>query len=111
MRKIPGLPASAPSHKGHVPVVLDMDPRGSNDEPCSGFYDPTKRVISVQADLALVDQWCVLLHETLHMAITDADLPLDDEQEERVCVAVANWLVSQMLDPKAVLVPRRNGRR
>jgi len=110
-KELPPIPDSVPSAKGRVEVRLVKDL-----ESCSGLYDPIERVILVESNLTLVDKWCVVFHEAVHMAISDSDLSatagLTAEVEEHVAVCIGNYLVTQALSAKPMLrwpVKRRKG--
>lgn len=100
---LPPLPVIVPSPRHYVAVVLDEDPRGDAGESCRGTWDSVTRVIAIDRKQTVADQWVTLLHECVHMVISDADIALTPKKEEQICEAISHWLLAQASDVAPLL--------
>lgn len=98
---LPPIPECVYSALGAVPVLLKPDLVTSDGETAFGLWLPETRTIELRVGLHPAALWQALLHERVHQILWDAGaMPRDDEEEERICDAIATALVSDMLRGK-----------
>jgi hypothetical protein len=88
------LPAYVWSQHGPVPVELVEGLAESRE--ALGMWDARQRAVSLDAASCGTTQLQVLMHEALHVALTDSGATnmLSTELEELVCDAVGCWLAA-----------------
>ena len=93
--KLPRLPHELVLPAGRIRVVRK---RGlQKREKAVGKCCWNTRTVTLDADLRGNSAWLTLLHERVHMVLFDAGVTLSEEHEERVCDAIAQDWVAEMV--------------
>lgn len=94
----PALPSVVHSSIGDVPVEQVADLKDETGDDCLGIWNYGERKIKLRPDQAPPAGWQTLVHEKVHMWLSDSGVSgfLSQKQEEAICDAISTAIVAEM---------------
>lgn len=96
---LPEIPSVVFSPIGPIPVEHVADLKDAAGDECLGTWNYGERVIKLRPDQSHSALWQTLIHEKVHMWLSDSGVSgfLSEKQEEAVCDSLASAIVAEML--------------
>lgn len=95
----PALPTTVRTALGEVPIEMVPDLKDEAGDECLGIWNYGERKIKLRPGQPLVTLWQTLIHEKVHMWLSDSGVSgfLSEKQEEAICDALGSAIVAEML--------------
>ena len=97
--RLPRIPRQLELPAGPAPIAREKGLL--ENEKCAGKFDWRTREIKLDAGLRGSSAWLTLIHERVHIVLADAGVLLPHGLEERVCDAIAQDFVAEMVRLRA----------
>lgn len=95
MRKLPRIPDELPLPAGPAKIVWEKNLQ--EREKAVGKFNWFRRIVTLEQGLGRHAAWLTLRHERVHMVLMDAGVELPAKLCERVCDAIAQADVADMV--------------